>query len=97
MSEFLTGADLSDKISGLVGGRNVRCAVAYWGDHRGVVVPNGDWRPQGLTPNREASMATQNWKASRESVLTAFGILPGGFDAATTGPMVREVQRHLAG
>ena len=42
-------------------------------------------------------MATQNWKASRDSVLTAFGILPGGFDAATTGPMVREVQRHLAG
>jgi hypothetical protein len=35
--------------------------------------------------------------AAREAVLAAFGVLPGLFNAATTGPMVREAQRHLAG
>ncbi|SFA61995.1 hypothetical protein SAMN04487972_1433 [Paracoccus halophilus] len=33
MSEFLTGADLTRKIREIVGGENVKCAVAYWGDH----------------------------------------------------------------
>lgn len=64
---------------------------------QGSVAPSTDWKPAQLTPDLEASMATQNWKAARESILTAFGILPAGFDANTTGPMVREMQRHLAG
>lgn len=64
---------------------------------QGSVAPQSDWKPQELTPNLADSMATQNWKAARESLLTAFGILPGAFDAQTTGPMVREMQRHLAG
>lgn len=64
---------------------------------QGSVAPQSDWKPQELTPNLADSMATQNWAASRQSLLTAFGILPGAFDAQTTGPMVREMQRHLAG
>lgn len=34
MSKFLTGASLTDKIFEIVDGNNVKCAVAYWGDHR---------------------------------------------------------------
>ncbi|QFG37552.1 phage portal protein BeeE [Paracoccus pantotrophus] len=93
-----TGTDLETLARGFKGRRGrVLLRESVNVAAQGSVAPNGDWRPQGLTPNLEASMATQNWKAARDSVLTAFGILPGGFDAATTGPMVREVQRHLAG
>jgi hypothetical protein len=33
--------------------------------------------------------------AAREAVSTVFGVLPGLNNPATTGPMVREAQRHL--
>lgn len=33
MSEFLTSEALTGKIREIVGGNNVKCAVAYWGDH----------------------------------------------------------------
>lgn len=42
MSEFLTGADLTKKIKEIVGGKNVKCAVAYWGDHGFEVAE--DWK-----------------------------------------------------
>ena len=34
--------------------------------------------------------------AARGAVAMAFGVLPGLLNPATTGPMVREAQRHLA-
>jgi hypothetical protein len=33
---------------------------------------------------------------ARDQINAAFGILPGLNNKATTGPMVREAQRHLA-
>jgi hypothetical protein len=33
---------------------------------------------------------------SRDAICGAFGVLPGLLYSATTGPMVREAQRHLA-
>jgi hypothetical protein len=40
-------------------------------------------------------MTSANGYASRDAILGAFGALPGLFNSATTGPMVRECQRHL--
>lgn len=93
-----TGTDLETLASGFKGRRGrVLLRESVNVAAQGSVAPNGDWRPQGLTPNLEASMATQNWAAARQSILSAFGVLPGGLDPQTTGPMVREMQRHLAG
>ncbi len=41
-------------------------------------------------------MAPETLHAARDAILAAFGVLPGLFSPATTGPMVRECQRHLA-
>ncbi len=58
--------------------------------------PASDWRPADLTPDLGRSKATENLEAARGSIALAFGVLPGLLSAATTGPMVRECQRHLA-
>ena len=62
----------------------------------GGPAPATDWRPADLTPNLEQSMAAEALTASRDAICGAFGVLPGLFSSATTGPMVRECQRHLA-
>ncbi len=41
-------------------------------------------------------MTKDSLAAARESVSMAFGVLPALSNIATTGPMVREAQRHLA-
>jgi hypothetical protein len=62
----------------------------------GGPAPAADWRPADLTPDLEKSMAKETLDASRDAICGAFGVLPGLFYSATTGPMVRESQRHLA-
>jgi hypothetical protein len=62
----------------------------------GGPAPAADWRPADLTPDLEKSTATETLAASRDAICGAFGVLPGLFNSATTGPMVRESQRHLA-
>jgi hypothetical protein len=62
----------------------------------GGPVPAQDWKPSSLSPDLERSMTAETLSASRDAILGAFGVLPGLFSAATTGPMVRESQRHLA-
>ena len=39
---------------------------------------------------------TATLAAAREAICAVYGVLPGLFSPATMGPMVREVQRHLA-
>lgn len=63
----------------------------------GGATPQGDWKPSSVTPDLEASMALQTMEAARASICGAFGVLPALIDRSTTGPMVREAQRHLAG
>ncbi|WP_417424104.1 phage portal protein [Hoeflea sp.] len=63
----------------------------------GGPAPQADWRPSDLSPDLQKAMTSQSLAASREAICAAFGVLPGLFSAATTGPMVRESQRHLAG
>jgi len=62
----------------------------------GGPAPATDWRPADLTPDLEKAMATETLTASRDAIQSAFGVLPGLFNSGTTGPMVREAQRHLA-
>jgi hypothetical protein len=54
-------------------------------------------RAQDLSPDLSKAMATQTLDAARDAISVAFGVLPGLHNRATTGPMVREAQRHLAG
>jgi phage portal protein BeeE len=62
----------------------------------GGPAPAADWRPASLTPDLRNSMAAETLEAARGSIALAFGVLPGLLSPATTGPMVRECQRHLA-
>ena len=62
----------------------------------GGPVPQTDWKPQDVSPDLSKSMTKETLTASRDGIAAAFGVLPGLFNPATTGPMVRESQRHLA-
>jgi len=62
----------------------------------GGPAPAQDWKPHDLSPDLSKSMTRETLAAAREAILMAFGILPGLSAPATTGPMVREAQRHLA-
>jgi hypothetical protein len=62
----------------------------------GGSAPASDWKPQDVTPDLERAMATENAAAARDAIAGAFGVLPALFSNSTTGPLVREAQRHLA-
>lgn len=53
-------------------------------------------RPDHLSPDLSKSMTRETLDAARDAISAAFGVLPALLNAATTGPMVREAQRHLA-
>jgi hypothetical protein len=54
-------------------------------------------RPDSLSPDLSKAMTTESLAAARDAIAMVFGVLPGLINRATTGPMVREAQRHLAG
>jgi len=58
--------------------------------------PMQDWRPQDVIPNLSKSVTRKTLAAARDRIDMAFGVLPGLTAPATTGPMIREAQRHLA-
>lgn len=62
----------------------------------GGPVPQTDWKPQDVTPDLSKAMTRESLSAAQGSILSVFGVLPGLLSPATTGPMVREAQRHLA-
>ncbi len=62
----------------------------------GGPTPNVDWHGSDLTPNLANSLADDVLECARNAICAAFGVLPALFDKATTGPLVREAQRHLA-
>ncbi|WP_296221355.1 phage portal protein [uncultured Sphingomonas sp.] len=53
-------------------------------------------RPESLTPDLQRAMTTETLAAARGAILMAYGVLPALLNPATTGPLVREAQRHLA-
>jgi hypothetical protein len=62
----------------------------------GGPAPAQDWRPSDVSPDLSKAMTTETLDAARNAICCAFGVLPGLFYKQTTGPMVREAQRHLA-
>jgi hypothetical protein len=62
----------------------------------GGPAPAQDWKPHDLSPDLSKSMTRETLAAARDAINTVFGVLPGLTSSATTGPMVREAQRHLA-
>lgn len=59
--------------------------------------PNLGKSPDQLSPDLSRSMTAESLDAARGAIAMAFGVLPGLLNKATTGPMVREAQRHLVG
>lgn len=52
--------------------------------------------PNQLSPQLDRTLADRLLTDARAAIYATFGILPGLHYAATTGPLVREAQRHLA-
>jgi phage portal protein BeeE len=63
----------------------------------GGPAPAQDWKSADLSPDLARAMTTETLKGARDSILTAFGVLPALMSPGTTGQLVREAQRHLAG
>lgn len=63
----------------------------------GGPAPQQDWKPNDLTPDLSKAMTKASLDAARDAICGVFGVLPGLMNSATTGPMVREAQRHLGG
>lgn len=55
-----------------------------------------DKRVDDLSPDLSRSMTDKSLSAARDAIMGAFGVLPALMSSATTGPLVREAQRHLA-
>ncbi|MDJ0857440.1 MAG: phage portal protein [Dinoroseobacter sp.] len=58
--------------------------------------PDHGKKPDHLSPDLSRSMTKETMEAARGAILMAFGVLPGMADPNTTGPLIREAQRHLA-
>ncbi len=52
--------------------------------------------PDQLSPDLVRTLADKFLTKAKGAIYSAFGVLPGLQNPATTGPMVREPQRHLA-
>lgn len=52
--------------------------------------------PDQLSPDLSRSLAGELLRDAKGAIYSAFGVLPGLQNPATTGPLVREAQRHLA-
>ena len=62
----------------------------------GGPAPQQDWKAADMTPDLSKAMTKETLQAARDAICGAFGVLPGLMNPSTTGPMVREAQRHLA-
>lgn len=58
--------------------------------------PQLEKKVEGLTPDLQRAMPAETLEAARGAILMAYGVLPALVNPATTGPLVREAQRHLA-
>ena len=62
----------------------------------GRLPPQSDWAIRNLTPDVTRAEIVAARAAAQEAVCSAFGVPPCLVVAATTGPAIREAQRHLA-
>ncbi|MEM9966484.1 MAG: phage portal protein [Pseudomonadota bacterium] len=62
----------------------------------GGPAPQSDLKPTDVTPDISKAMTKETLAGAKASIEMTYGVLPGPSNVATTGPMVREAQRHLA-
>lgn len=62
----------------------------------GGPAPQTDLKPNDISPDLSKAMTRESLAAARDAINNVFGVLPGLTYGTTTGPMVREAQRHLA-
>lgn len=62
----------------------------------GGPAPQSDLNPADVTPDLSKAMTKETLASAKSSIEMVFGVLPGLSNVATTGPMIREAQRHLA-
>lgn len=62
----------------------------------GGPAPAQDWKPQDLTPNLDGAKLGEALTAARGAICMSYGVLPAMLSGNTTGPLIREGQRHLA-
>ena len=92
-----TSEDMQAMRSALVGRRGA--AVVIEGTAQataGGMNPQLEKKVEQIGPDLQRAMTRETLQAARDAVQMAFGILPGLTNPATTGPLVREAQRHLA-
>ncbi|WP_237400482.1 phage portal protein, partial [Rhodovulum visakhapatnamense] len=58
--------------------------------------PNIGKSPDQLSPDLARTLADKMLTEAKGAILGVYGVLPGLTNPATTGPLVREAQRHLA-
>ena len=62
----------------------------------GGPAPQMDLKPSDVSPDISKAMTKESMAAAKASIEMCYGVLPGLSNVSTTGPMVRECQRHLA-
>ncbi len=62
----------------------------------GGPAPQTDLKPSDVGPDLSKAMTKETLAAAKASIEMVYGVLPGLSNISTTGPMVRECQRHLA-
>ncbi|MDJ0979259.1 MAG: hypothetical protein QNI87_12100 [Erythrobacter sp.] len=62
----------------------------------GGPAPQTDLKPHDVTPDLSKAMMKETLEGAKASIQTVFGVLPALGNPATTGPMARECERHLA-
>lgn len=89
--------DLNDLARGFRGYRGrVQVRESVNVQAAGGPAPQQDWKANDLTPDLSKAMTKETLAGAKASIEMVFGVLPGLSNVATTGPMVREAQRHLA-
>ncbi|WP_085307945.1 phage portal protein [Planktotalea arctica] len=62
----------------------------------GGPAPQTDLKPSDVSPDLSKAMTKESLASAKSGIEMVFGVLPGLANPSTTGPMVREAQRHLA-
>mgnify|MGYP005846153909 CR=1 FL=1 len=93
-----TGADDMETLRGAFKGRR-GSTLMFEGVAQATAAgmnPQIGQKPDTLSPDLSKSMTAETLAAAREGIAMAFGVLPSMLNRASTGPAIREGQRHLA-
>tara|TARA_E500000305_G_C4029093_1_gene243675 strand:+ start:8369 stop:9421 length:1053 start_codon:yes stop_codon:yes gene_type:complete len=91
------GTDLNELGAGFRGKRGrVLMRESVQVTAAGGPAPAQDWKPHSTTPDLSGVAPATSLDGARAAICGVYGVLPALLDNATTGPLVREAQRHLA-